>query len=220
MTIPPVAAIDTLAPTIPVFPLSGAILLPRGELPLHIFEQRYRDMVRDSASSHGLIGMIQPTEPEWTMEQPSLYATGCVGRMSALKETDDGRYYLTLVGMCRYDIVEELPMSLSYRQVVADYERYMSDLDPNSEPQTDREKLLGALQDYLDARELGTDWAQIHDVGDETLINALAMMCPFEPREKQALLEASDVAERSEILIALFTMSGIASGGEAPSSMQ
>ena len=220
MTTPPVVAVDILSATIPVFPLSGALLLPRGELPLHIFEQRYRDMVRDAASGHGLIGMIQPLEPEWTVERPDLYGIGCVGRMSGLRELDDGRYYLTLVGLCRYKVVEELPMTQSYREVVADYEGYMSDLDPAPPSGTDREELLATLKTYLDTRDLDTDWAQISDVEDETLINALAMMCPFDPREKQALLEAPGLAERSEVLTALFTMSGLAASGEPPSSIQ
>ena len=216
----PVVAVDTLSTTIPVFPLSGALLLPRGELPLHIFEQRYRDMVRDSASSHGLIGMIQPVEPEWTVERPNLYGIGCVGRMAGLRESDDGRYYLTLAGLCRYKIVEELPMKQEYREVIADYEGYLLDLDPPPPSGTDREELLSTLKNYLDARDLDTDWAQINDVEDETLINALAMMCPFDPREKQALLEAPALAERAEVLMALFKMSGLAAGGEAPSSIQ
>ena len=220
MITPPVIAADTLATTIPVFPLSGALLLPRGELPLHVFEQRYRDMVRDSASSHGLIGMIQPVEAEWTVERPDLYGIGCVGRMAGLRESDDGRYYLTLAGLCRYKIVEELPMTHEYREVVADYEGYLPDLDPSPPSGTDRGELLSILKNYLDARDLDRDWSQINDVEDETLINALAMMCPFDPREKQALLEAPGLAERAEVLMALFKMGGLAAGGVAPSSIQ
>ena len=220
MTTSPVVAADTLSPTIPVFPLSGALLLPRGELPLHIFEQRYRDMVRDSASAHGLIGMIQPIEPEWTSEQPDLYRIGCVGRVSGLRETDDGRNYLTLIGLCRYSVVEELPMAHGYREVVANYEHFLSDLDPPPPSGANREELLAALRNYLDARELETDWTQIGDVDEETLINALAMMCPFDPREKQALLEAPSLAERSEALIALFKMGGMIASGDGPSSLQ
>ena len=220
MITPPVVAVDTLSTTIPVFPLSGALLLPRGELPLHIFEQRYRDLVRDSASSHGLIGMIQPVEPEWTVERPGLYEIGCLGRMASLRESDDGRYYLTLVGLCRYKIVEELPMTHGYREVIADYEGYLPDLDPPPPSETNREALFSALKNYLDVRDLDTDWAQINDVEDETLINALAMMCPFDPREKQALIEAPGLAERAEVLMALLKMSGLAAGGEAPTSVQ
>lgn len=220
MNTSPAAALDTLSPTIPVFPLSGALLLPRGELPLHVFEQRYRDMVRDSAAGHGLIGMVQPTQPESTADRPDLYGTGCVGRMSALRQTDDGRYYMTLIGLCRYDIVEELPMTHAYREVVADYRRYLSDIDPAEPDATDREKLLSALQGYLDAQDLETDWGQMDRVDEETLVNALAMMCPFDPREKQALLEAGNIRERSEILTSLFTMSGHAARGATPSSMQ
>lgn len=220
MTVPPVAALDTLTPTIPVFPLSGALLLPRGELPLHIFESRYREMIHDAASGHGLIGMIQPTEPEWTADRPELFGTGCVGRMTGLRETDDGRYYLTLIGLCRYDVVEELPMAHNYRQVIANYDRYLSDLDPAEGTGMSRDRLLFALKAYLDSRDMETDWSQIHDVEDETLINALAMMCPFEPREKQALLEAPSLTERAEILIALMTMGGAAATAEAPTSVQ
>ena len=221
MTAPPVAASDTLVPTIPVFPLSGALLLPRGE---NCRSTSLKNaIVTWSATrqpAHGLIGMIQPTEPERTAARPDLYTIGCVGRMSALREMDDGRYYLTLVGLCRYDVVEELTTSNSYRQVLADYNPYQADLDPAETPATDRKTLLAALEDYLDAHDLGTDWEQIHDVGDETLINALAMMCPFEPREKQALLEAPGLAERADILITLFAMTGISGAGEAPASMQ
>lgn len=220
MTSLPIVAADVLPPTIPVFPLSGALLLPRGELPLHIFEPRYRDMIRDSACAHGLIGMIQPTEPEWAAERPGLYRIGCVGRLSGLRETDDGRYHLTLVGLCRYFVVEELPMIHDYREIVANYESFLSDLDPPKSSGADREELLAALKNYLDARELDTDWAQLDDVDEETLINALAMMCPFDPREKQALLEAVDLTQRFETLIALFKMGGIPVGEDGPSYLQ
>jgi Lon protease-like protein len=220
VTSAPVVTADTLSPTIPVFPLSGALLLPRGELPLHIFEPRYRDMVRDSASAHGLIGMIQPTKPELATERPELYRIGCVGRLSGLRETDDGRYHLTLIGLCRYMVVEELPMAHGYREVIANYENFLSDLDPSPPSGTNREDLLTALKNYLDARELETDWEQVDDIDEETLINALAMMCPFDPREKQALLEAPGLAQRSEALIALFKMGGVAVGEDGPVYLQ
>lgn len=212
------AAADGLAPTIPVFPLSGALLLPRGELPLHVFEQRYRDMVRDSASGHGLIGMIQPTRPE--ADHSDLYGTGCVGRMSGLRRTDDGRYYLTLIGLCRYDVAEELPMTHAYREVVADYRRYLSDIDPGEPAAMDRRKLLSALRSYLDARGMETDWGRLQRADGETLVNALAMTCPFDPRERQALLEAADVRERAELLTSLLAMGGLTAHEAAPSSMQ
>ncbi len=220
MTAPPAATAETLSPTIPVFPLSGALLLPRGELPLHIFEQRYRDMVRDSASGHGLVGMIQPAQPEWTADRPDLYGTGCVGRMSDLRRTDDGRYFLTLIGLCRYDVVEELPAAHAYREVVADYGRYLSDIEPAGAAAADRGKLLSAFRAYLAARGLETDWRQMDRADEETLVNTLAMMCPFDPREKQALLEAADIRARAELLTSLLTMNGFAARAAAPSSLQ
>ena len=192
--------------TIPVFPLSGAVLLPRGELPLHIFEPRYREMIRDAASSHGRIGMVQPTEPEMGADNPRLFGTGCVGRVTALRETDDGCYDLTLVGLCRFDIVEELPMVHSYRQVLANYDQYLVDLKPGESLDLCRDQILEALKGYLEVRQLEADWSQVQEVKDETLINALSMICPFEVSEKQALLESPDLAARAELLVAILEM--------------
>jgi Lon protease-like protein len=205
--------IDNLPKTLPVFPLSGVLVLPRGQLPLNVFEPRYLTMVDDVLAGNRLIGMIQPTEHEDKTLKPALSHVGCAGRLSAYRETDDGRYLITLSGICRFRVAEELIVETPYRQVVADFMPFASDLAASQESDFPRERLFDALKIYLAKRDLKADWQSVMNAPAETLVNALSMLCPFEPAEKQALLEAHGWEERVAILTALLEMASAASGG-------
>jgi uncharacterized protein len=191
---------------VPVFPLAGALLLPRGQLPLNIFEPRYLAMVDDAmADRHRLIGMIQPDSAHAeTEEKPSLYQIGCVGRITQLAETGDGRYVLQLTGIARFRIVEELTVSTAYRQCRVAFAEFADDfVARKGEQEVDRQAVLDALTAFLKAKNLKADWEGIESAPNEALVNALAMISPYGPAEKQALLEAPDLKARAEILIAL-----------------
>jgi hypothetical protein len=205
--------IDDLPGTLPVFPLTGVVLLPRGQLPLNVFEPRYLAMVDAALASSRLIGMIQPTEHEDKTLKPQLSSVGCAGRITAYRETDDGRYLITLTGVCRFRWIEELVADTAFRQVRADFTRFASDLATAEDSDFPRERLLTALKLYLSRRDMKADWQSVMSAPPETLVNALSMLCPFEPTEKQALLEARGWEERVAILVALLEMSGIAPSG-------
>lgn len=199
---------------IPVFPLGGAILFPKSVLPLNIFEPRYLNMVDDALAGHRLIGMIQPAGLMGEGAHPELADIGCVGRLTAFQETDDGRYLITLSGVARFGIVEETTRQTPYRTVRADWTRYPEDLGhaiAMSEP--DRAELTTALNDYLDRNGLKADWSAIKDAPVELLINSLSTGCPFTNPEKQALLEARTLQERCSALIALLVMERPNQGG-------
>jgi Lon protease-like protein len=189
-----------------VFPLAGALLLPRGQLPLNIFEPRYLMMVDDAfASGRRLIGMIQPDPahpgPE---ERPNLYKVGCVGRVTQLTETGDGRYMIQLTGIARFCVEAELGVATPYRQCRVTYVPFADDfVGHKGEDAVDRESLLKALSDFLKANDLKADWEGIENAPNEALVNALAMMSPYGAAEKQALLEAPDLKTRAEILVAV-----------------
>ena len=195
-----------LPETIPVFPLPGALLLPRGQMPLNIFEPRYLEMVDDSLrDGHRLIGMIQPDPahpgPE---DRPNLYRIGCAGRMTQLAETGDGRYLLQLTGVARFRMVEELKVATGYRQCRVDFTPFGDDfVGRRGEELVDRKAVLEALTAFLKANNLKADWEGIESAPNEALVNALAMMSPFDPAEKQAMLEAPDLKTRAEILVAI-----------------
>jgi Lon protease-like protein len=208
-------SIDNLPATVPVFPLSGVLVLPRGQLPLNVFEPRYLTMVDDVLAGHRLIGMIQPTEHEDKALKPALSAVGCVGRLSAYRETDDGRYLITLSGICRFRVAEELVVETPYRQVRADFAPFAFDLGASHESDFPRERLFDALKAFLAKRDLKADWQSVMNAPGETLVNALSMLCPFEPAEKQALLEAHDWEERVAILTALLEMASAGPTGPA-----
>lgn len=201
---------EDLAPVIPVFPLTGAVLLPRGTLPLNIFEPRYLKMVDDAMRGNRLIGMVQPRTPESFGGAPELFEIGGVGRITSYSETENARFQIMLTGLCRFRIASELEVTTPYRQVRADYESFAGDLiepeDTMNEAQ--RTRLLKMLKVYLSARHLDADWPSIKRAPAEHLINALAMICPFEPLEKQALLEAPSLSDRADTLIALIAMAG------------
>jgi uncharacterized protein len=194
---------------IPVFPLPGALLLPRGQMPLNIFEQRYLAMVDDALrDGHRLIGMIQPDVSHSPDEaHPKLFRVGCVGRITQFAESGDGRYVLELTGVARFRVLEEKTVLTSYRQCKVDYFPYLDDFTARKgEDAVDREALLAALTEFLNANNLKVDWEGIENAPNEALVNALAMMSPHGPPEKQALLEAPDLKTRAEILIAVTEM--------------
>jgi uncharacterized protein len=194
---------------IPVFPLAGALLLPRGQMPLNIFEPRYLAMVDDTfRDGHRLIGMIQPDVTHSQNEDnPVLFRVGCVGRITQLAESGDGRYILELTGISRFRIVEELTVQTPYRQCRVDYFPFIDDFTARKgEDAVNREALLTALSEFLKANNLSVDWDGVENAPNEALVNALAMMSPYGAAEKQALLEAPDLKTRAEILIAVTEM--------------
>ncbi|MEI9995350.1 MAG: LON peptidase substrate-binding domain-containing protein [Rhizomicrobium sp.] len=204
--------IDDLPRTLGVFPLTGVLLLPRGHLPLNVFEPRYLALVESALSGSRLIGMIQPTENEEKALKPALSAIGCAGRLTSYRETEDGRYLITLTGICRFRVVEELDTPASFRAVKPDFGPFAGDLAERDDGDFPRERLLAALTEYLQRRELKADWKSVMNAPAETLVNALAMLCPFEPNEKQALLEAPEWTDRVSTLLALLEMAGTVSG--------
>jgi uncharacterized protein len=211
-----------IANVIPVFPLPGALLLPRGQMPLNIFEPRYMAMVDAALASHRLIGMIQPQmEAEENGMTPALYTVGCVGRITQVAETGDGRYMLTLTGICRFRLVEEVSVMTPYRQCWADYEPFMIDLQPKAgEEAVDRKALLDALRAFGERNEIPIDWDSVNEAPNEALVNALSMMSPFGVKEKQALLEAPDLKTRSDVLVAITEMELARGGGEGETRVQ
>jgi uncharacterized protein len=195
-----------LPETIPVFPLPGALLLPRGQMPLNIFEPRYLAMIDDSLrDGHRLVGMIQPDTAHPGPEQkPNLYRVGCAGRITQLSETGDGRYLLQLTGVARFRIEEELSVATAYRQCRVTFAPFAGDfVARKGEVAVNPHRLLEALRAFLKANNLKADWHGIESAPNEALVNALAMMSSYGPAEKQAMLEAPDLKTRAEILIAV-----------------
>lgn len=196
--------IGDLPQLIPVFPLDGALLLPGGELPLQIFEPRYLNMVDDAMAGDRVIGMIQTRGG--SRARPRLATVGCLGRITSYAETSDGRYLITLTGVCRFEAGEELDLRLPYRQVRARYERFARDLADDEEVEageSERVRFGAALKRYLNRRELDIDWETARDAPLESLVNSLCMGLAFAPAEKQAFLEAPDLAARFEVLTTL-----------------
>ncbi len=196
----------------PIFPLSGAILLPGGNLPLNIFEPRYLQMIKDAMRGDKVIGMIQPNG-NGGEEEPALYPVGCAGRITNFESTEDGRYLITLTGLCRFEIVEELTVATPYRQVTAAFDAWQDDLDPKAAPDSLRPHLVEALRRYFAVHDISVDWEQIEKAPLAGLMTSLAMICPFEAPEKQALLETADAADFGRTLVALLKMGTL--GGES-----
>jgi len=188
--------------TIPVFPLPEALLLPRARLPLHIFEPRYLAMLEDVLKTeHRLVGMARP---QGEQSRQRLHSIGCAGRVTAFSEIGDGRQMITLTGISRFTIARQVEVFTPYIRVDADWSGFESDLGQmEADPGLDRATLLNRLGPYFDARQITTDWNSLKQAKDEILINSLSMLCPFEPEEKQALLEAPTLAVRRETLMAL-----------------
>ena len=214
-----VKAID-LPQVIPVFPLPGAILLPRGQLPLNIFEPRYLNMIDDAMAGDRIIGMIQPSGGPARL--PSLSSVGCAGRITSFAETSDGRYLITLTGVARFRVASEMPTQTPYRQIRAAFAPFEADLSaPHDTEMFDRDGFLLALKTYLERRQLEIDWETAEAAPQEALINSLSMALPFEPAEKQALLESPSIDDRAEVLTALMRIDAAELGdGDTPSAMQ
>ncbi len=215
-------AAHALPDTLPIFPLAGVLLLPRARLPLNIFEPRYLAMTRDAMVGARMIGMVQPLDPDDDGGlAPEVYETGCVGRITEFEETDDGRFLITLAGLCRFAIVDELPLAESeYRRVHADYDAYAADLVAPGKSDVDRERLLSAVEAYFKIKGFTADWETIRAASNESLVTSLAMICPFAANEKQALLEAHDTQERARVIVALMEMTALDSARVAGGSVQ
>jgi len=197
-----------------IFPLTGVLLLPRGRLPLNIFEPRYLAMTRDALGGARLVGMVQPSDPQDDNRggggpNPPVYPVGCAGRVTQFSETDDGRYLVTLTGVSRFRIREELPLLDGYRRVVPDWQPFAHDRERTGKPEFDRERLIRGLKSYFAQRQIQADFEAIEKAPGEYLVTSLAMACPFAPSEKQALLEAVDPNERARLLTTLVEMAGI-----------
>ncbi|WP_324132062.1 LON peptidase substrate-binding domain-containing protein [Bosea sp. (in: a-proteobacteria)] len=213
---------DDCPAVVPVFPLGGALLLPRGQMPLNIFEPRYIAMIDDAIRTHRVIGIVQP-EPESGRQAatPALLQVGCLGRITQFAETGDDRYILTLTGIARFRIAEELSVTTPYRQCRVGYDAYLIDFTARAgEEAVDRNALLKALRAFAKASELKIDWKGVNEAPNEALVNALSMMCPFGPREKQALLEAPTLKERAEVLVAITEIELARNGGDPETTLQ
>lgn len=213
--------LEDLPQAIPVFPLDGAILLPGGDLPLQIFEPRYLNMVDDAMAGDRIIGMIQ-TKPGGERARPNLAHVGCAGRITAYAETADGRYLITLTGVCRFELGEELAVRTPYRQVRADFARFAADLGEEAADALapDRRRFASALKRYLNRRELDIDWETASQAPLGALVTSLAMGLPFDPAEKQALLEAQGLLDRFSALTTLLEIDALQDGDDAPPSVQ
>ena len=217
---------EQLPETLPIFPLSGVLLLPGGKLPLNVFEPRYLAMIFDALAGHRMIGMVQPVQPGGFAGdglpaddgRPKVHRIGCAGRITSFNETEDGRLLLALSGVCRFEIVRELdPAQGGYRRVSTVFSPYRRDLDHAEEAVAlDRERLMAALAAFFRARNLSTDWDAVKQAADTNLVTSLAMALPFGPAEKQALLEAADTAARAKLLVALLEMAAFGQASDVP----
>ncbi|MDF1794294.1 MAG: LON peptidase substrate-binding domain-containing protein [Thalassobaculaceae bacterium] len=208
---------DDLPATLPVFPLPGVLLLPRGKLPLNIFEPRYLNMTRDALAANRLIGMIQPMPATGGTEAGSraLYRVGCAGRVTQFAETDDGRFLITLTGVCRFAVDQEIASMRGYRRVIAEWGPFERDLGGDCKADLDRSLLVARLKRYFDAQGITADWSVIEETPDDRLVTTLAMVCPFEASEKQALLECDSLKARAGMMLALLDMAvADTSGGD------
>lgn len=207
--------------TIPVFPLSAALLLPGGRMPLNIFEPRYLAMFDHALAGERLVGMVQPRLDGGLRPggEPELCDVGCVGRVTSLSETGDGRYLVSLQGICRFRVTEERPVKSPFRQCrIVPFAADLNEDAGNSE--VDRPALLRAFRSYLEANDLQADWDSVSRAENGTLVNALSMMAPYGPAEKQALLEAPDLKARAETLIAITEMALVRRDDEFGTSLQ
>lgn len=207
----------SLPPRFPIFPLHGCLLLPGGNLPLNIFEPRYLAMVRDAMQTDRVIGMVQPREAKSRAAAPPVFRTGCAGRISNFSETEDGRYLITLTGLCRFDIAEELAATTPYRQVRADYDPWRSDLQPQVPAAELKGELLSVLRGYFRKHGIEAEWATLETAPLAALITSLAMICPFGASEKQALIEAVDLDQQGRLLVALMRMETMPAAGSESS---
>ncbi len=208
---------DVMPETIPVFPLSGALLLPRGQMPLNIFEPRYIDMIDHALRTERLIGMIQPNPDKGDIGP--LFSVGCAGRITELSESGDGRYLMTLTGIARFRTVQDIRADSPFMQFRVDWMPFADDYTARfGEDAVDRPAVMRALKDFARANDVPVDWDSVKDAPNEALVNALSMMCPYGVREKQALLEAADLKARGDMLVAITEMelAKAAGGGDTP----
>ncbi|SCA57234.1 ATP-dependent protease La domain protein LonD [Candidatus Terasakiella magnetica] len=205
-----------LPETLPLFPLTGALLLPRGQLPLNIFEPRYLTMIEDALGVGRMIGMIQPCHdvPDPIPDSTAIYSVGCLGKIVEFRELEDSRFLVTLAGISRFKVEEELEIERGYRRAAVDYSAYKVDLS-EQQPPVNRDALIKGLRHFLDLNGPGgqemmdVNWDALEQAPDEDLVNALSMLGPFEPREKQALLEAVSLTQRAETLITMMSMAAL-----------
>ncbi len=195
---------EDLPDSLPIFPLTGVLLLPTGQLPLNIFEPRYLQMVEDAMASNRLIGMVQPKDQ--SRDKPGIYAVGCAGKITDFSETPDGRYLISLTGVCRFKIVQELNVTTLYRQAQASWAEFKNDIYQKNCPDVNREKLYELLASYFKKQGLSCDWTMIDEAKSGRLITCLSMICPFDPEEKQALLEAPCCESRAKNFMAMLEM--------------
>ncbi len=216
---------EQLPDTLPIFPLSGVLLLPGGKLPLNVFEPRYLAMVFDALAGHRMIGMVQPLQPGGFAGDglptddgsPKVHRIGCAGRITSFNETEDGRLLLALSGVCRFEIVRELDLAHGgYRRVSSVFSPYRADLDDADlmPVELDRERLMAALATFFRTRKLSTDWDAVKQAADANLVTSLSMVLPFGPTEKQALLEAADTSARAKLLVGFLEMEAFAPPSE------
>lgn len=213
------AKFEDMPTILPVFPLHEALLLPGGRLPLNIFEPRYLNMVLDALGAGRMIGMTRPLNkveagPEKVnSSRPQLYPLGCVGRITSFSETDDGRLLITLTGVSRFRIVKELDFIRNYRRVEVDFSPFRDDFLPVRDALVDRQRLLETLRPYFQHHGVNVNWRSLEGLSDAAIVTSVAMLCPFDSREKQALLEVATVTERAKLLIALIEMGVLEVGG-------
>ncbi|MBI3198380.1 MAG: LON peptidase substrate-binding domain-containing protein [Rhodospirillales bacterium] len=215
---------EQLPDTLPIFPLSGVLLLPGGKLPLNVFEPRYLAMVFDALAGHRMIGMVQPVQPGGYAGdglptddgRPPVHRIGCAGRIVSFNETEDGRLLLALSGVCRFEIVRELDLAHGgYRRVSSVFSPYRADLDHADDAvEFDRDRLMAALSAFFRTRNLSTDWDALKQAADASLITSLSMVLPFGPAEKQALLEAADTSAQAKLLVAFLEMNAFGQPSE------
>jgi len=200
-------AFEDLPEALSIFPLPGVLLLPRGRLPLNIFEPRYLNLFLDALAEQRLVGMVQTTEPQAGLvpDQAKVFETGCAGRIVSFAETGDGRLVLSLEGVCRFKIAAELELRRDYRRVTPDFAPFQPDITEASF-EFDRGGFFDVLRGYLQAKHIDVEWAALEQTGDRQLIANLGIMCPFDIQEKQALLEASDITEMVKIMTSLMEM--------------
>ena len=212
-----------LPASVAVFPLTGVLLVPAGRLPLNIFEPRYLNLVEDAMATGRLMAMVQPRAPRDPMEEtrddtgtPALYDVACLGRIVSFEESGDGRLSITLLGLCRFRVGEELPPQRGYRRVNADYAPFAADLDGPATVAVDRDRLFSVLKPFAARHGLAFNWELMREVDSGPLLTSLAMVCPFEPREKQALLEADTPQTRADLMLALLEMGALEAGDSGP----
>lgn len=214
-------SVHDLPQSLPIFPLTAALLLPGGSLPLNIFEPRYLAMIDAALAGERMIGMVQPAIPGKRSTSGGLCLVGCAGRLVSFTETGDGRYVINLAGICRFSVQSELETTTPFRQIVADWSAFEADLLPDpSDSEVDRDLLLKTFQAYLDQNNMEADWDSIEGADTGFLVNTLSMMSPYGAVEKQAFLEAENLKQRADTLVAITEMSLAAKDSDSGVTLQ